>query len=77
MGFLAPAYIKKIQKISTDIGLTYDEVESQFIEGAKKIKTTIHSPVSAGTAWEKISSEVYGDDDLDGGGNPSGQYWKQ
>jgi len=77
MAFLAPAYIKKIQEISTDIGLTHDEVESQFIEGAKKIKTTIHTPVSASTAWEKISSEVYGDEDLDGGENPSGQYWQK
>jgi DNA-directed RNA polymerase subunit RPC12/RpoP len=77
VAFLAPHYTKRIRVLSEELNLSQKDVKTRFVEGAKKMKETIHTPVAVNTAWEKISSEVYGDDDLEGGGNLSGQYWKQ
>jgi DNA-directed RNA polymerase subunit RPC12/RpoP len=77
LGYLAPYYTKRIRELIEELNLSQKDVKTRFIEGAKKMKETIHTPVAVNTAWEKISSEVYGDDDLDGVGNPSGQYWQQ
>ncbi|MEN6395957.1 MAG: hypothetical protein ABFC78_05685 [Methanoregula sp.] len=77
LAFLAPHYTKRIRVLIEELNLSQKDVKTRFVEGAKKMKETIHTPVAVNTAWEKLSSEVYGDDDLDGGGNPSGQYWQQ
>ena len=75
--FLVPHFTTKIRKLIEELNLSQKDVKTRFVEGAKKMKETIHTPVAVNTAWEKISSEVYGEDDLDGGGNSSGQYWQQ
>lgn len=77
VAFLAPHYIKRIRVLSEELDLSQKEVKTRFVEGAKKMKETLHTPVAANTAWGKLSSEVYGEDEPDGEGNPPGQYWQQ
>lgn len=77
LAFLAPYFTKRIRELIEELNLSQKDVKTRFIEGAKKMKETIHTPVSVNTAWEKISSEVYKDDNLDGEDDQSGEYWQQ
>lgn len=58
IGFLAPAIIDYIKKISKKLNISSDDLKRLFIENNTKLEKTLNLPVSTDEAWSKIKKEL-------------------
>ncbi len=56
--FLAPGVIDLIQRIMNKLNLATEKIHSMFIEHNSKLEKSMHLPVSADLAWNKIEIEL-------------------
>lgn len=57
--FLAPAVIDKILEIILGLKLDENQVRQEFMQVAERNSNNLKLRVSAETAWEKLSAELY------------------